>query len=478
MIKAMIKKGIVLAGIACIPTAVSMGEFTCRMCTYKCHERKTMIRHLLHKHRVLQCLECGYASKSYNKYQEHLLVKHGKLDCPNCADRTFNSQEELQFHTEVRHAEKSYKHVCNYNECSGRGFPTVERLVVHGIIKHKVYWCWYCKKKVAGKGEEEAYCSHMCKEHKIFVCMKCNVWPFISDEDFKQHKKWHINSTKYPPAHFCSKCNYKYTRVENLIAADQLHSIQHVPLLFFVAFRTIPQQSCCLTFCENCKKVPGKVRNEQNKQRIEAVKSLAQHAYEKHKRCLFCEGLVTDVSVTTLKNKLSSIDYKFLITTPRPSYRLNENTSLKNNIQVFYCEMCGLQLPLNRKSRLFSLSIKTLPFGSGLNEEDHPFYYVKANEEQLAENMMMSVIGEALESEEESRQISKIFSEQKTGGKAIMTDNTKKGSEKYAQSIFKNETKALGNGEEFFYGNADGKADKSDEEKESDFDKSENEVNR
>ena len=129
-------------------------------------------------------------------------------------------------------------------------------------------------------------------------------------------------------------------------------------------------------------------------------------------------------------------------------------------------------------SSLFSLSIKTLPFGSGLNEEDHPFYYVKANEEQLAENMMMSVIGEALESEEESRQISKIFSEQKTGGKAIMTDNTKKGSEKYAQSIFKNETKALGNGEEFFYGNADGKADKSDEEKESDFDKSENEVNR
>ena len=95
MIKAMIKKGIVLAGIACIPTAVSMGEFTCRMCTYKCHERKTMIRHLLHKHRVLQCLECGYASKSYNKYQEHLLVKHGKLDCPNCADRTFNSQENF-----------------------------------------------------------------------------------------------------------------------------------------------------------------------------------------------------------------------------------------------------------------------------------------------------------------------------------------------------------------------------------------------
>lgn len=414
------KKFILLIGITCLNTAVSYGVLTCQKCIeahkkdktklpFSCHRLETMAKHLLLKHGTWLCFDCRKHFKDLDSYRTHMLDTHKKTACRYCIWRTFEREEDYKLHKDGQHID--YEHRCG--TCLKR-FPTIERFLIHAIVRHEQYACPDCirttfngkdkndgkpyMKETRGFKKGNAYLEHTREKHGKFICLQCNMRTFKTQESYDNHLKDGHKEGKIKAE--CARCGHPNTF--RYKAERRLHELQHAFLLFFLE-ETICGYECCVPFQKALsRKTREKFSKEEKNPKIEAVRTFAIHVLEVHKRCLFCENPVTDKSREVLKETLKSMTYRQIAHDARMFMRLDENTFTKGEIPVIPCDMCGSALYPNHKSRLFFASIKEFPFGKGLNIRDYPFHHLEYDERKAEKNTMMSVIKEVPANEEES----------------------------------------------------------------------------
>ena len=419
------KKLILLLGITCLPLSVSYGALTCNICKeegekFSCHKYQTMILHLAGAHNLYKCPHCGKYIKGGDVYKKHIKA-HGRRACLFCMTLTFKNEEAYQSHKDAVHLPPTeYKWICF--ACEER-LPTLERSIIHAFVQHKYYACPHCIKK--GSDEEDGtelinisetpqeYWKHMGDFHGEFACLLCNMRTFKTQKDYNDHCNFcnvcRKSKAIEAPCNHCKHLNKFRNKAE-----QNLHELQHAFLLFFLE-QTICGYTCCVsfrkavadTYAEVKRLGKGKKDDTYVKKKInpaiQAVRTLANHILENHKRCLFCENRITEESQEQLKAKLGALTYRQIADDARMFLQPNENAFSESTIPVFPCDMCGSALQPNRKSRLFFASIAKFPIGKGLDVRDYPFHHLEYDELKVQKNTMMSVIKEVSANEEESR---------------------------------------------------------------------------
>ena len=415
------KKLILLIGMTFLHAAASYGTLECRKCMeahkkdgtkspFSCRKLETMQNHLLLKHGIYLCCDCRQHFKDLESYRKHMFEVHKKRACLYCW-RTFEKKEDYELHKDGQHIDHRYQ--CGI--CLQR-FSTLERFLIHAIVRHKQYVCPDCMrtacngrnrndwkpymKEARGFKEGNVCLEHMREKHGKFVCLQCNMRTFQTRENYDKHLKDGHKEEKFEA--WCGHCGHP--NMFRYKAERMLHELKHAFLLFFLK-KTICGYECCVPFqkaLSDDTRMEGKSSQEKRNPKIEAVRAFAIHVSDVHKRCLFCENSVTDQSRETLKKNLASLTYRQIAEDARMFVRLDENTLSKGEIPVIPCDMCESALQPNRKSRLFFASIKELPFGKGLNVRDYPFHHLEYDEQKAEKNALLSVIKEVPANEEES----------------------------------------------------------------------------
>lgn len=407
------KKLILLLGMTCLPLSVSYGALICGICKkegkkFSCRKRSTMVIHLVHKHDLWSCPHCRKRIQSYQTYKNHVKDTHDRRTCSRCVTRTSENEEAHQLHVDAVHLPlEEYKWLCG--NCKTR-FPTLERFVIHAIMQHKQYACWYCMQETDKGTQSEINCygnnkdeflKHMKDKHGKLICTECNMRVFDLKEEkaYEKHIKQYNHKCKNITK-LCKSCNRKYNKAE-----AELHQLQHAFFLFFLE-RTIPGHTCCIPYHQTLilrtRYKDWETEEDFCKAKIRLVKEFYLHVLQQHQRCLFCENPVTNTSREVLKQTLKSIKYRQIASDARMFMRLDENTFAKGEVPVIPCDMCGSALYPNRKSRLFFASIAKFPLGKGLDVRDYPFHHLEYDERKAEKNTMMSVIKEVPANEEES----------------------------------------------------------------------------
>jgi hypothetical protein len=324
--------------------------------------------------------------------------------------RTFEKEEAYQLHVDAFHLPlEKYRQICGACETK---FPTLERFVIHAIMQHKQYVCWYCMQatdkgmqlKINSYGNnKDGFLKHMKDKHGKLICTECNMRVFDLKEEkaYEEHIKQYNHKGKNI-SKLCKSCNRTYTF--RYKAEAELHELQHAHFLYFFE-QTIPGYECCIqyrTLILRARYKNYETEEEWHDAKINSVREFYLHVLADHQRCLFCENSVTDKSREVLKKTLKSMKYQQIAHDARMFIRLDENTFTKGEIPVIPCDMCGSPLQPNRKSQLFFASIKEFPFGKGLDRQDYPFHHLEYDERKAEKNTMMSVIKEVPANEEET----------------------------------------------------------------------------
>lgn len=416
------KKLTLLIGITCLPLSVSYG-LTCGICKqagkrFSCRKMEHMVIHLAYVHKLWSCPHCPKRIQGYQTYKEHVHDAHGRRTCSRCVTCTFESEEAYRLHADAIHfPSETYRWFCG--DCKTR-FSTLERFVIHAILKHKQYACWYCigeiekgtQSQINGYGNKKGeFLEHMKDKHGKLICTECNMRVFDLKE--KEAHENHIKEDNHKPRNItelCKFCNRMYAF--RYKAEAELHNLQHAPFLLFLE-RTIPGHKCCIqhrTFILRARYKGLETEEKWHKAKINFIREFYLHVLAEHKCCLFCENPVTDTFRKALKQTLQtleSITYQQIASVARMFIRLDENTFAKGEVPAIHCDICGSALYPNRKSRLFFASIKEFPFGKGLDRQDYPFHHLEYDERKAEKNTMMSVIKEVPANEEKSRFIPK-----------------------------------------------------------------------